>query len=214
MTVPAETETMSARLPAVAARWLREALTAVEADPSRIDTLLTSAGRHCGRQPLPGDPPPPVGRTVDDAVRALLLARVPWRGATLADALSRLYWQGDAAERRGVLRSLSCFGSRNTLGALALPLVHDALRTNDPRLIAAALGDYAARHLDAAAFRQAVLKCLFSGIPLVAVTGLDERADPELTRMLTDYAEERRAAGRAVPSDIEPFIGAGPTTRE
>ena len=41
-------------------------------------------------------------------------------------------------------------------GRRCLPVVRDALRTNDTRLVAAALGPYAAAHLDDAAWRQAV----------------------------------------------------------
>jgi hypothetical protein len=91
-------------------------------------------------------------------------------------------------------------------------VLHDALRTNDPRLVAAALGTYAAR-LDPAAWRQAVLKCLFVGVPLRLVAGLDgpdgpDRSDDELRRMVADYAAERRAAGREVPADALPFLPA------
>ncbi|MEK8109707.1 EboA domain-containing protein [Micromonospora sp. M12] len=50
------------------------------------------------------------------------------------------------------------------IGGAGVPLLHDAIRTNDTRLVAAALGPYA-RHLDPAAWRQAVLKCVFSGVP-------------------------------------------------
>jgi hypothetical protein len=126
----------------------------------------------------------------------------------LAAALTRLYRQGDASERRGVLRALHPLDEHRDLGAMALPIVEDALRTHDPRLITAALGDYAARHLGAHAYRQAVLKCVFTGIPLADVRGLDERADAELTRMLADYAHERLAAGREVPPDVRSLIRA------
>ncbi|WP_210720206.1 EboA domain-containing protein, partial [Streptomyces galbus] len=62
----------------------------------------------------------------------------------------------------------------------------------------------AARHLDAHPWRHAVLKCLFTGVPVDAVARLADRArgDGELARMLTDHAAERTAAGRAVPEDL------------
>ena len=89
-------------------------------------------------------------------------------------------------------------------GPDALPIVEDALRTNDTRLVAAALGPYAARHLDDHNWRHAILKCLFTGVPVDAVAGLPmrARADAELARMLADYADERTAAGRPVPDDL------------
>jgi hypothetical protein len=89
-------------------------------------------------------------------------------------------------------------------GPEALPLVEDALRTNDTRLLAAAVGPYAARHLTAHVWRHAVLKCLFTSVPVAEVADLDRRArgDAELARMLADYADERTAAGRPVPEDL------------
>ena len=50
--------------------------------------------------------------------------------------LAELYRYGDAAERRGVLRALPYLD----LGDRGLGLIDDAIRTNDTRLIAAALG--------------------------------------------------------------------------
>jgi hypothetical protein len=118
-----------------------------------------------------------------------------------------LYRFGDADERRAVLLGLGHLG--DAIGDRAVDLLHDALRTNDPRLVAAALGTYAAR-LDPAAWRQAVLKCLFVGVPLRLVAGLDRPngSDDELCRMVADYAAERRAAGREVPADALSFLPA------
>ena len=47
-----------------------------------------------------------------------------------------------------------------------------------------------------------VLKALFLDISLARVLGLDGRRTAELTRMARDYAQERRAAGRAVSTDL------------
>ncbi|MFJ4180613.1 EboA domain-containing protein, partial [Streptomyces sp. NPDC089733] len=124
------------------------------------------------------------------------------------------YEQGTAAERRAVLLTLH----RLDLGPTALPLVEDALRTNDTRLITAAVGPYAATHLDPHHWRHAVLKCLFTEVPVAAVDGLARRArgDAELARMLGDFAAERIAAGRSVPADLTRVLalttpGAAPT---
>jgi hypothetical protein len=91
------------------------------------------------------------------------------------------------------------------LGDAATPLLHDAIRTNDPRLISAALGPYAA-HLDADMWRQAVLKCVFMGLPLNGVADLLRRADGELAGMLADLVTEREAAGRAVAEDAHALL--------
>jgi hypothetical protein len=67
------------------------------------------------------------------------------------------------------------------------------------------MGPYS-RHLDDAMWRQAVLKCVFTGVPLAAVADLGERADAELARMLAALAEERTAAGRSMPSDATELL--------
>ncbi|GGV73634.1 hypothetical protein GCM10015535_01080 [Streptomyces gelaticus] len=188
---------LDAQLGGAARAWLDEALAEAEHSAAHQDTeesggpyaapswelRYAAAGRHCGLEHA-------------DSVRALLLieARV-----TLP-ALTRLYEQGTAAERRAVLLTLH----RLDLGPTALPLVEDALRTNDTRLVAAAVGPYAAAHLDPHNWRHAILKCLFTGVPVDAVDQLARRArgDAELARMLGDFAAERIAAGRSVPTDL------------
>lgn len=190
-------QTLSAHLTDGGARWLDAAAERVAADAGAIRPLFPAAGRHCGRAPL--DPSAGEhGWTVDDAARVLLLTRLPLTGPALAKEVEDLYRYGDAAEKRGVLRGLHLLD----LGDQALPLVHDALRTNDTRLVAAALGPYGAAHLDPHAYRHGVLKCVFTGVPLAEVSGLRERRDAELARMFTAFARERVAAGRPVPADV------------
>jgi hypothetical protein len=133
--------------------------------------------------------------TVDDAARVLLLCALPLRDQALAAEVSALYRYGDSAEKRAVLRALPLLPIGNST-----ELLNDAIRTNDPRLVAAALGPYAV-HLDDLMWRQAVLKCVFMGIPLECVYGLAGRADGELAAMIAGLAEERRAAGRDMPAD-------------
>ncbi|TDC33356.1 sugar phosphate isomerase [Micromonospora sp. 15K316] len=188
--------------------WLDEALRQVAADPATITRFFPAAGRRCGRAALPDAP----GWTADEATRALLLTTLPTDHAGYADTL---YRRGDAAEKRAVLKALPLL----PIGDAGVPLLHDAIRTNDTRLVAAALGPYA-RHLDAAAWRQAVLKCVFSGVPLAVVADLDTRADGELAVMLAGLADERHAAGRDLPADATDLLdrltaGSGrPTARE
>lgn len=121
--------------------------------------------------------------------------------AALAAQVDALYRYGSADEKRAVLRALPLLD----LGAACAEILHDAIRTNDTRLVAAAVGPYA-RHLDDAMWRQAVLKCVFMDIPLTAVADLDRRADGELGRMLADLAAERHAAGRSMPEDADVLL--------
>ncbi|MFD7767836.1 EboA domain-containing protein [Streptomyces sp. NPDC059787] len=191
LTPPAELRRrLAGRLDGAARAWLDQALDEAAAHPgahgpiSVWELRLAEAGRRCGPAHA-------------DAARVLILHAAH----ADADALTRVYFQGTADERRAVLHALPHLVPD---GPDALPLVEDALRTNDTRLVAAALGPYAARHLDAHAWRHAVLKCLFTGVGLDHVADLARRArgDGELARMLGDYAAERTAAGRTVPEDL------------
>ncbi|GAA2094140.1 EboA domain-containing protein [Actinomadura alba] len=187
-----------------AAGWLSEARERIAAAPEAAATALPAVGRRCGRGPLRAEGTGWDGWSVDDAARVVLLLELPCTGDALAARLTDLYRYGDAAERRGVLRALAVLDAE--LGDGALPLVHDALRTNDTRLVAAALGPYGGARLADHAWRQAVLKCVFVGVPLAVVDGLARRADAELARMMADYARERTAAGRDVPPDVAGFL--------
>ncbi|MBC2907304.1 EboA domain-containing protein [Streptomyces cupreus] len=180
---------LTTHLAGAARAWLDQALEEAAANPgthgpiSVWELRLAEAGRRCGSE-------------YADAARVLILHAA--RADT--DAVTRVYFQGTGAERRAVLHALPHL----VPGPDALPLIEDALRTNDTGLLAAAVGPYAARHLDPHQWRHAVLKCLFTGVSVSAVADLEgrARADAELARMLGDYAAERTAAGRPVPEDL------------
>ncbi|MCX5530215.1 EboA domain-containing protein [Streptomyces sp. NBC_00006] len=183
---------LDAALDATARAWLHAALADAAAHPvsdapqhalAPWQLRFAEAGRRTGDEHA-------------DAVRLLLLHAARADTATL----TALYAQGTAAERRAALLALPHLVE----GPDALPLIEDALRANDTRLVAAAVGPYAAAHLTDHAWRHAVLKCLFTGVPVDAVAGLADRSrgDGELARMLGDFADERTAAGRPVPDDL------------
>ncbi|MGH4028895.1 EboA domain-containing protein [Actinomycetota bacterium Odt1-20B] len=182
---------LDAALAGAARAWLDQATDEAAAhheDPGQgpvpsWELRFAEAGRRCGAEHA-------------DAARVVLLHTARADTTTL----DRLYSRGTAAERRAVLLALPHL----VPDAEALPLVEDALRTNDTTLVAAALGPYTAAHLAPHDWRHAVLKCLFTGVPVDAVAGLARRArgDAELARMLGDFAHERTAAGRPVPGDL------------
>ncbi|MFJ4914732.1 EboA domain-containing protein [Streptomyces sp. NPDC088726] len=202
-------EELDAQLGGGARAWLDEALAEAahsaahpDAEPAAKayavppwELRFAAAGRHCGLERA-------------DSVRSLLLTEA----RAGLDAVTRLYEQGTAAERRAVLLTLPALD----LGAGAVALVEDALRANDTTLIAAAVGPYAGEHLDPHNWRHAVLKCLFTGVPVDAVDQLARRSrgDAELARMLGDYAAERIAASRPVPAGLHRVLALtapGPT---
>jgi hypothetical protein len=182
-------------LPPSAQAWL------VEARSQPLAEVFPAAARKVGRDPLRR------GWTTDQAVRAHLLVGAP------ASEVLRIYRYGDAAEKQAVLQALGIDEISAALGDQALPILDDAIRTNDRRLLAAALGPYATKWLSQASFRQAVLKCVFAGVALSQVDGLPDRADGELVRMMTDFAAERAAAGREIPADLAPYLPASSPRR-
>lgn len=181
------------------ADWCDVATERIRADPLGIAQLFPVVRRLVGQAPVPERP----GWTIDQAIREELLLALPLRGERLGQVIFDLYRYGDAAERIAVLKALPALAE---LGSHGLPVTHDAIRANDVRLIEAAMSEYAADYLDDAAYRQAVLKCAFTGVPLSRVAGLDRRADRELIRMLDNYARERMVAGRDVPADVSTIL--------
>lgn len=184
--------------------WVAEALSVVRADPSRAPRLFAEAGRAVGRGPADPSETSAFAVTRDDEARIALLEALHESGAPAA-AMEELYRRGDDAERRGVLRGLGAIAEQplsDEWRAAALEIVADALRANDTRIVTAAMGPFAQRHLDDHAWRHGVLKLVFTGVPLSHVSGLDERVDAELAAMAARFAEERRAAGRDVPEDL------------
>ena len=202
-------EQLGARATTEQVSWLEDAVASVLGEAESIRALFPAVGRRVGRAPLdaaaePGDVH---AWTVDDAGRTLLLLAL---GDEAGSELEGLYRHGDTAERRGILRALPYL----PIGEAGVPLVDDAVRTNELALIAAALGPYAFAHLDDDAVAQAVLKCVFVGIPLGGLEGLDARITPHVSRMLAAFVHERVAAGRTIPADVWPVIDRHPPEGE
>ncbi len=188
-------ERLSCALPEQARHHLDADLRAVaERGADALDEPFPAAERRYGRTPLPGW----AGWSVPDAVRTRLLSALPLTGTALADRARWLYARGGAAERKSVLLALPFL----PVGAAAVGIVRDAVRSEDARLLAAALGPYAGRHLDQESWRRAVVSCLATGVPLIRVDVLADRHDRELALLAQEFAERRRAARRPVPDDL------------
>jgi hypothetical protein len=127
----------------------------------------------------------------------------------LPDVLTTLYRTGSDREQISVLRALPYLADGERLVALA----REASRTNDVTVFTALACDSAfpARFLPDSAFEQLVLKGLFMGVPIARIRDVESRVTAELQRMITDYANERRAAGRTVPGDVPWLLESPPT---
>jgi hypothetical protein len=205
---------LQARTSGEAARWLDRAVNQAAAGPSEgLLAAYTEASMRLGRLPLAvtvGEEFPPAGAeglavdawTLEDAARAtFLLARATHVGANDFEADARACYElGDAREQESWLRAAALLPEPERF----VLLVIDACRTNIlPLFEAVACGNpYPSRYFPERNFNQVVMKALFNGVRLERIVGLQSRVNAELTRMATDFAAERRAAGRSVPADI------------
>lgn len=179
--------------------------TEVADDPARLGRVFPASARTTGRGPLPGAD----GVLLEDAVRVSLVAAAAERvepDALLAE-LREVYRYGDSDEKRAVVHALNGIEAARAGQLDGTDVLLDALRTNDTRLVAAAMGPHSDL-LDDDAWRQGVLKCLFTGVPVATVTGLAARADQQLADMVGRYRREREAAGRDVPTDVQVVLDA------
>ncbi|HEX3644416.1 MAG TPA: EboA domain-containing protein [Vicinamibacterales bacterium] len=201
-------EMVRPRVSEAAWHWLEQAME--ESPAATLDALAvlyTRVAAKVGTGPVrPAlDPQPPAFDrwTVADAARAALLLTIAERTAD-ADAFVKAalacYERGDSAEQLSWLKSTAILPWPDRF----LGTVIDACRTNILPLFEAVACEnpYPAQHFPDRNFNQLVLKALFNGVALSRIVGLPGRLNAELTRMAGDYADERRAAGRAVPADI------------
>lgn len=194
-----------------AAGWMREALIEIEAERPSINTFeraWAAAGRRLGSARLSPSideeqtlPLSPAGFCADEYGRTVLLLAVlggqpPITHPGLVDDI---FTTGELREQQAVLRALAHLPAPERFVSVAI----EAVRTNALTVIEAIACEnpYPARFFPDPAFNQLVLKCLFHGVSLRRLDGLEPRITPELKRMVSGYVSERRAAGRTVPED-------------
>jgi hypothetical protein len=194
---------LDARVDRSALTWLHEQVAASD----RVGTVaLRTAIARCARlfdeAPLALEGLDAYAWTVRDGARAVLvLAALAARSAdqhvALLDTLLRT---GELGEQVSLLRMLPLAPAPERFVELAI----ETARTNTVAVFAAIATDnpYPARHFPAAALRQLVLKAMFVGLPVGRIVALAPRIDAELLRMIDDYADERRAAGRSIPEGV------------
>jgi len=147
----------------------------------------------------------PRGWNVTDAARILLLSGLPGTGKRFADRFRSLCGAADVAELIALYRGLPLYPDPASLE----DQVGEGLRSNMRGVFEAIAhrNPYAKAHFDDHRWNHMVLKALFIGSPLAPIQGLDQRANPELARIMLDFAHERWAAGRPVPFEIWRCVG-------
>lgn len=138
-----------------------------------------------------------------------------------ADRLGRLYLilnldSSDEAAYVNTIENLFLTGEVSELVALysALPLLawaenwklrcSEGIRSNIGSVLEAIMYDnpYPADYLDENAWNQLVMKAFFTDKDVNRIVGLDDRANADLVTTISDYVDERKAAGRK----INPFL--------
>lgn len=144
--------------------------------------------------------------TVLQTARAYLLLFLSRDNATdYTGSLDKLFETADMEEQQALYGALPLLDHPEALRMRA----SEGIRTNITGVFdAIALHNpYPAGFLDEAAWNQMLLKAVFMQRPLYKIYGADERANPELARMLVDFAHERWAAGRRVMPELWRFVG-------
>jgi hypothetical protein len=182
-----------------AREWLTQALA------GDFAISFASAARRVGRAPLAlsAAEQQRLGTTrwsADELARACLLLSAAAR-ADLPALVEGCFHQGDNRERSAVLKTLPLLPAPERF----IPLAAEACRTNVVTVFEAIACEnpFPAAHFSDAQFNQMTLKAVFLTVAVSRIVGLDRRRTPELARMARDYASERHAAGRPVPTDLE-----------
>ncbi len=211
---------LSRRLDADQLAWVDDQIGRISASPSGRDLTIAVnlASRRAGKQPLGLGPHEATAGTsvragldagdwtVDQAVRILfVLASYAAAGETFPARLDTLVRSGAIGEQIALYRGLPLYPLAEQLRATAgegirsaMQPIYEAVAHRNP---------YPREQFSDAMWNQMVVKALFIGTTLAPIQGLDERRNPDLARMLVDYAHERWAAGRSVSPELWRCVG-------
>lgn len=205
-----------------ARQWFEQQMAALSGDAPERDLYLALglAPRKLGKDDLallPSDIEQanaarpgwdPSGLSVDQAARIAILLKGGGTGEQFRDRFVRLCQTADIAEQVAFYRGLPLYPDPELLSHQAgeaartnMRSVFEALAHNNP---------YPFEQFDENRWNHMVLKALFIGSQLHPIQGLGQRANPELARILRDYAHERWAAGRPVTPELWRSVGDAP----
>lgn len=163
----------------------------------KADLALSDADKADAGAAHPGWDPS--GWSVDGAARVLGLLTYK-ASRPFAEVFKDLRRTSDVAEMIALYRGLPLYPDPETLffevgeGLRSnLKPVFEAIAHNNP---------FPRDHMDEHRWNHMILKALFVDSRLSPIVGLEDRANPELARILVDYAQERWAAGRPVTEEL------------
>jgi hypothetical protein len=147
----------------------------------------------------------PAGWSLDQAARVFLLLASGGSPARFAERLEQLFATADVGELIAFYRGLPLYPEQPRYVERAA----EGVRTNMKAVFEAVAHNspYPAEQFSEHRWNQMVVKALFIGNTLHPIEGLERRWNPDLTRMLCDYAHERWAAGRTVSYELWRGVG-------
>jgi hypothetical protein len=213
------------RLKPEAAQWLEAEIghQGNAPDERRFGIALGLAARRIGRddvsisaadlaaaQKLRRNWRPDTWRTDEAARVALILATCAGDEESFAARVERLCLTGELSEHVACLKGFAVFPTPVRLLRRAREATRSSMQP--PFEAIACHNPYPTDYFDDAAFNQMVVKCVFCGVPIETVVGLDERRNEELVRMMRDLVSERHAAGRPLPDSVHNWIAGAAAT--
>ena len=210
---------LSRALPPAAIDWLVAEVDRqrAAADERRLAIALGLTSRKIGRLDLALTPDETASAqslrpgwrpdlwATDEAARILILG-ASHRGddPAFAARVDRLCTMAEVTEYIAYLKGFAIFPAPKLLYGRAREGVRSAIT---PVFAAIACHNpYPFDHFDEDAWNQMVVKCVFNGVPIETIVGLQERRNPEAVQMLRDLVAERRAAGRTLPDAVHAYV--------
>lgn len=206
------------QLPGDKFAWLEGELAKLaKGQPRDLDMLFGLAPRKLGREDLDlsvGDLTAagkaragfdPRFWTIDEAARVLALLEFFTSTKNFADAFMSLCRTAEVGEAVALYRGLPLYPDP----AAFEWQVGEGLRTSMRAIFEAIAhrSPYPKENFSEDRWNHMVLKALFIGSTLSPIQGLDERRNPTLAQILSDYAHERWAAGRPVTPELWRCLG-------
>ena len=143
--------------------------------------------------------------TLDQLVRTYLLLKFDVDEKLYHSSVEQIFDTADMRELATLYKSLPVLPYQKRF----LKRSEEGVRTNMTNVFDAIVleNPYPFDHLSENAWNQMVLKAAFMDRPIYRIYGIDERSNAELSRIISDYAHERWAAGRSVSPELWRPVG-------